>query len=136
MQVFAVVGESYQQVGGDCPKGWITMECQRPGVYCLANADGTWSESVEPPAVYTCSKRQGELALLELPSPAEGHPSMLHWVESAIASEEDPIAQRKMQAYFNASEWKSDDEFVTTMWAAAGKPQEELVALFKYAATL
>lgn len=136
MQVFAIAGESQQQVGGECPVGWVVMLNQRPGIYSLANTDGTWSESIEPPKVYSCTKSQGEFALLDLGSPVEGHPSFLHWVESLIAAEADPIAQRKMQASFNAATWKSDDPFVLKVWALANKPESELETLFIHAATL
>lgn len=42
-QVFAEVGQSLQQVGGDCPDGWVEMQGQRPDVGYVANADGTWA---------------------------------------------------------------------------------------------
>lgn len=42
MKVFAEVGQSLQQVGGECPDGWIVMQGQRPEAYMLAQADGTW----------------------------------------------------------------------------------------------
>lgn len=42
MQVFAMPGESLQQVGGDCPEGWVVMQEQRPGIGHIAQADGTW----------------------------------------------------------------------------------------------
>lgn len=136
MEVFAKPGESQQQVGGNCPAGWITMVSQRPGNYSCANIDGTWGVSIEPPKVYSCTKSQGEFALLELDSPEEGQPTFLHWVESLIAVEADPIAQRKMQASFNASTWRSDDPFVLKVWTLANKPESELETLFIHAATL
>lgn len=134
MQVFAQIGYSQQQVGGGCPEGFIEMVGQRPGNYNIAQADGTWGPEV-PPAI-TCSKRQGELALLELESPTPEHPSLLHWVEAAIEATVDPIEKRKMQAYFNAAEWHTDDPFVTQMWVAAGRDLAELHPVFTHANTL
>ena len=42
--VFAKPGESQQQIGGECPDGWVVMLHQRPneGVYIASN-DGSWS---------------------------------------------------------------------------------------------
>lgn len=83
-----------------------------------------------------CSKLQGELALLDESSPTPEHPTLLHWVEAAVAAEPDPIQQRTMQAYLNAPTWRSDDPMVPTMWQAAGRDLSELPALFAKAVTL
>lgn len=48
-KVFAEVGQSLQQIGGDCPDGWIEMSEQRPNAHFVAQADGTWAS---PPPVY------------------------------------------------------------------------------------
>ena len=40
--VYAIVGESLQQIGGDCPEGWVEMLDQRPNASSIAQADGTW----------------------------------------------------------------------------------------------
>lgn len=42
-QVFAEVGQSLQQIGGDCPAGWVEMSEQRPDASSIAQADGTWA---------------------------------------------------------------------------------------------
>lgn len=42
-QVFAEVGQSLQQIGGDCPAGWIEMQGQRPDTGYVAHVDGTWA---------------------------------------------------------------------------------------------
>lgn len=49
VKVFAEVGQSLQQIGGDCPDGWIEMSEQRSSPHAVAQSDGTW---VEPPPVY------------------------------------------------------------------------------------
>ncbi|WP_122663496.1 hypothetical protein [Pseudomonas viridiflava] len=48
--VYAVVGQSHQQVGGDLPEGWVIMHYQRPlgddqyeSNDYTAQADGTWA---------------------------------------------------------------------------------------------
>lgn len=48
MQVFAEGGQSLQQVGGDCPDGWIEMSEQRPDASSIAQADGTWAAHAAP----------------------------------------------------------------------------------------
>lgn len=48
-KVFAEVGQSLQQIGGDCPDGWIEMSEQRTDTSSIAQADGTWAS---PPPVY------------------------------------------------------------------------------------
>ena len=48
-KVFAEVGQSLQQIGGDCPDGWVEMSEQRPDASSIAQADGTWAS---PPPVY------------------------------------------------------------------------------------
>lgn len=40
--VFAEVGNSLQQIGGDCPAGWIEMAGARPTNEHVALVDGTW----------------------------------------------------------------------------------------------
>ena len=43
MKVYAEAGSSFQQVGGECPTGWIAMQGERPTPDHVANADGQWS---------------------------------------------------------------------------------------------
>lgn len=47
-QVFAEVGQSLQQIGGDCPAGWIEMVGARPDDNSIAKADGTWRTPASP----------------------------------------------------------------------------------------
>lgn len=51
LTVFAVVGSNVQQVGGDCPEGWVVMDSQRPIDYdsadYTAQSDGIWAISEE-----------------------------------------------------------------------------------------
>lgn len=42
MSIFAEVGESLQQIGGECPAGWVLMQGARPGNDYVAAEDGTW----------------------------------------------------------------------------------------------
>lgn len=47
MQVFAKPGESLQQVGGECPDGWVVMNGQRPDIKSVATEDGIWEYPTE-----------------------------------------------------------------------------------------
>ena len=42
MNVYAEPGQSLQQVGGDCPEGWVEMNGQRPSPAHEAVATGDW----------------------------------------------------------------------------------------------
>lgn len=47
MKVYSLVGHSIQQIGGECPEGWIEMECERPSDDYVATSDGKWIIPVE-----------------------------------------------------------------------------------------
>lgn len=40
--IYAKVGESFQQVGGSCPSGYIEMQGERPTPSHVACGNGTW----------------------------------------------------------------------------------------------
>lgn len=87
-------------------------------------------ELAVPEVVLSCAKLQGELVLLEEPSPDPAYPTMLHWVEATVEAEQDPIRKRTMQAYLNAPIYRSDDPLVPVMWQAAGRDLSELPGVF------
>ena len=87
-------------------------------------------ELVLPEVNLSCSKLQGELVLLEEPSPTPDHPTMLHWVEATVEAEQDPIRKRTMLAYLNAPIYRIEDPLVPTMWQAAGRDLSELPGVF------
>ena len=51
LTVFAAAGSNFQQVGGECPEGWIVMNSQRPEgdqwADYTAQPDGSWAISEE-----------------------------------------------------------------------------------------
>lgn len=75
-----------------------------------------------------CSKRQGELALLEA--------GKLDAVEAGIAAITDPVAKRRAQIEYGADVWERDNPFLQGMWTALGGTSEELDDLFRLAVTL
>ena len=42
MTFYSLVGYSIQQINGECPDGWIEMECERPSNDYVATSDGKW----------------------------------------------------------------------------------------------
>lgn len=51
MDVYAAVGESFQQVGGNCPEGWKKMDGERPGPKYVAGENGVWVQ-IDTPTGY------------------------------------------------------------------------------------
>lgn len=63
MIIYAEVGSSLQQIGGNCPEGWIVMQGERPSPEHVAQADGTWSlPEPDYPAVIADRRWQAEVA--------------------------------------------------------------------------
>lgn len=42
MKTYAKLGESFQQIGGECPAGFIEMKTQRPDGFYKATKSGDW----------------------------------------------------------------------------------------------
>lgn len=121
-QVFAQVGGSLQVVGGDCPDGFIEMNEQRPGLYNLAQADGTCGPDVEP--VPTCTSSQGKRALNAL--------GLYTQASDLIRASNDPAAEIE----WGAPTWEYTNPFLQSMWAQLGQPAETLADAFRLAVTL
>ena len=120
-------GESLQQVGGDCPEGWVVMQEQRPEVGLVALADGSWVEPPQPvPA--SCTRRQGRLALHQL--------GFLVAAEASIAAIEDGAERMKAQIEYEADTWERSNVFVQQLWASLGGSADGLDDAFRLAVTL
>lgn len=128
MQVFAIVGESLQQVGGECPDGWVVMQGQRPDFGFVAQADGSWAEAPQPvPA--SCTRRQGLLALLSFGFKRAD-------IESQIAAIEDETEREEAQIEYEANDWERANPRLQQMWAAIGGTPAQLDDLYRLAVTL
>lgn len=46
MNIYAEIGQSLQQIGGDCPVGWIVMKTERPDATSVAKKGGKWGPKV------------------------------------------------------------------------------------------
>ncbi len=128
MQVFAMPGDSLQQVGGDCPEGWVVMREQRPEVDSIAQADGSW---VEPPLPVpaSCTRRQGLLALLAFGFKRAD-------IEAQIAAIEDEIEREQAQIEYEANVWERANPRLQQMWAALGGASAQLDDIYRLAVTL
>lgn len=61
-QVYAEVGSSLQQIGGDIPDGWIVMQGERPTPEHVAQADGSWSlPEPDYPAIIAARRYEAEV---------------------------------------------------------------------------
>ncbi|MGY2398660.1 phage tail assembly chaperone [Pseudomonas sp. SDO5271_S396] len=49
MNVYAELKSGFQQVGGDCPPGWIVMQGDRPSSAHVASEEGVWVVPVLSP---------------------------------------------------------------------------------------
>lgn len=128
MQVFATPGESLQQVGGDCPEGWVVMQEQRPQVGFVALADGSWAEPLQlVPA--SCTRRQGLLALLAFGFKRAD-------IEAQIAAIEDEIEKEEAQIEYEANDWERGNPRLQQMWIALGGTPAQLDDLYRLAVTL
>lgn len=128
MQVFAKPGESLQQVGGDCPEGWVVMQEQRPEVGLVALADGSWADPPQPVPT-SCTRRQGLLALLSFGFKRAD-------IEAQIAAIEDETEREEAQIEYEANEWERANPRLQLMWAALGGDPAQLDDLYRLAVTL
>nr|WP_315539520.1 hypothetical protein [uncultured Comamonas sp.] len=98
MQVFAMPGESLQQVGGDCPEGWVIMEGQRPSIGHIAQADGTWAPE-EKAVVWPRFVGNQKLDLF---TPAEQ-------LAVVTATMQDPVVKLLYDRLLGAAYWSYED---------------------------
>lgn len=120
VRVFARPGESFQQLGGDCPEGCIHMVEERPGVDHVASADGQWIPA--PPRVpEAVTALQGMLALNQA-----GH---LQAVEVLFQADDTPLPHRL--AYQRAQAWQRTSPTVAYMQARMGWTDAFVDQLFR-----
>ena len=131
MQVFAKPGESLQQVGGECPAGFVEMQEQRPGPEHIATADGTWIAKPSMPAQsnLSCTRRQGLLALLT-------HGIKRADIEARIEAIKDETEREEAWIEYEAATWDSGNLRVHQMWEDLGGMPERLEDVFLLAVTL
>lgn len=128
MSIFAEVGSSLQQIGGDCPEGWVVMSTERPTIEHIASAEGQWiipEPSIDIPSVIT--RRQGRLALIDV--------NKLLEVELFIESIEDQSERLKAKVEYEADKWERSNQWLNQMGELIGLAQEDIDKLFILAAS-
>lgn len=125
-KVYAKIGESFQQIGGDCPYDFIEMVSQRPGLYNTALSSGEWSEDKNP--TLRCTKRQGQLALIEIGKYTDA--------VNHIDNIQDQILKLKAKVEWDSDTWEMDNPFLMSLWEILGGTGQELYEAFLLANTL
>lgn len=102
MNTYAEVGSSFQQMGGECPDGWVEMLGPRPddenSLDYTAQPDGTWAVSEE-----TVRAKQAE-------------------VESVWREQQMPVAQQNVTALtYGADDIPGSEEGWQKYWLALRK---------------
>lgn len=81
-----------------------------------------------PPAPHTCTRRQGQLALLSY--------GLLDDAEAAIAAIADPMDRRAAQIEYDADTWERSNPFLVQLWTQIGGTPASLDEAFALAVTL
>lgn len=126
ISVYAEVGSSLQQIGGECPDGWVVMQGERPTPEHVAREDGSWA--IVPVVPERVSMRQARLAML--------FAGILYTVEGIIRDMpgEDGEAARIEWGY--ALDVRRDWPLVAALGEQIGMTKEQVDDLFIYAASI
>lgn len=119
MNIYAKIDESCQQIGGDCPDGWVRMTGVRPTPDHTANADGTWELSMDALRAKTIARIRSD-ADAELAQIQSGYSQ-----SEIISWPKQEAGARELTA--NPDAVTPDAEFVRAMAADRGIPVMELV---------
>lgn len=124
MTVYAEVGAVLQQIGGDCPPGWVVMDGERPGPDYAAQADGSWLVVVNVPQVVTM--RQARIAL--------SRSGLLAQVEALLSAMPGQAGEEARIEWDYSSEVHRNKPFVLQLGGALGLSSEQIDQLFITAA--
>ena len=127
MSVYAEMGASLQQVGGECPDGWIVMQGERPSPEHVAQADGAWIIPPTPvPEVVTM--RQARQAMLNA--------GILGQVDSLIAAMPGEEGESARIDWEFARDVRRDWPLVAALGSQLGMSNEQIDDLFIYAGSI
>lgn len=128
-KVFAKVGQSLQQIGGDCPDGWVTMVSERPTTSHVATVSGEWVETVEKPT--NCTPAQGLVALFSVKNITEAD------ILTAIENISNPLDKYICQiGYTRATEWERGSDSFQRIAELLNLTEEDINTLFDIAVTV
>lgn len=135
MHIYAMVGDGLQQVGGECPSGWIEMKGERPGDGFIAAEGGEWVEVLPevPPSV---SRYQGREAMLMTRFAKEGSPgwTLLDAFEELLNESTTPAYYRR--AWEQLQVFERSSAMLNASADVLGLSQAKLDDLFRLAAAL
>lgn len=128
-KVFAEVGQSLQQVGGECPAGWIEMSEQRTNPTDIADANGNWVSVITKYG--NCTPAQGLVALFIVKNITEND------IISAINNIVNPLDKYLCQiGYTRATEWERNSESFQNIARLLQLTEEDIDNLFEIAVTI
>src|SRR5256885_13119351 len=114
------------------------MSCIDEAVFFFQAEDGirdykvtgvqTCALPISAEAPHSCTRRQGQLALLML--------GLLDAAEAAIAAMPEGSDKRAAQIEYEADTWERHNPFLSALWAQLGGTSESLDAAFLLAVTL
>lgn len=136
MNVYAEPGQSLQQMGGECPEGWVEMNGQRPSPAHVAAATGDWVIPTASPAVpQSVSRWQGREAMRLTPygSPGDGV-SLFDAAEALLHRPETP--EYYVRAWDELQAFEFDSPMLVAIADELGLTYEDRVALFLFADSL
>lgn len=115
---------------GTCPDESDTQVEGVLGVYVRQDWETMWDDEMRArnPVPPSCSRRQGELALIEV--------GKIDQVDEAIASIPDAKDRRRAKAEYDADTWERGNAFLQNLWKSLGGTEETLDELFRLAVTL
>ncbi|AMG39988.1 hypothetical protein [Achromobacter xylosoxidans] len=145
MSVYAKVGDSQQQVDGECPPGWLLMKAQRPELYYVAGSDGEWHAPhvAVPAAVSRFQGRQalrlstmedGRIVINDTSGPSPAKRDLLAAVDELLAAPTTPAYYR--DAWNDIQQFERDSPMLLAIADELGLAAANLDDLFILAATL
>lgn len=130
MNVYAHPGESQQQIGGDCPPGWVAMISQRPADSLVAREDGQWV-AAPAPIPQIVSRFQGREAMWQTP---HGETTLFEAAEVIIGHPDTPATYKR--AWADLQEFRRDSEMLIAIAMTLGLTAKDVDNLFIFAASL
>ncbi|WP_454669551.1 hypothetical protein [Achromobacter kerstersii] len=132
MNIYAEPGHSFQQVGGDCPDGWVVMHSERPTPDHVADSKGAWVDAKEPTPA-SVSRYQGREAMRLTPH-GEGGASLFDAFMVLMEREETPVYYRR--AWDELQAFERTSPMLNAAADELGLTQAQRDDLFRLAATL
>jgi hypothetical protein len=127
MRVYAEVGFSLQQIGGNRPDGWIVMQGERPTPEHVAQEDGSWA--VPPaPVPESVTMRQARQAMLSA--------GILSQVDALIAAMPGEDGESARIDWNHARDVKRDWPLIGALGPQLGLTEQQIDDLFIYAASI